>query len=102
MAEIRLKRIDGVRADHYRAYRVFIDNQRVGQIRVGQEKSFEVPPGEHELQLRIDWTTSEKLGMDLSDGERADFVCGPGATPWNVLKMITWGRRRYIDLRRDE
>jgi hypothetical protein len=109
MAEIALRRLDGYRIDRRRAYRVFIDGQRVGDIKSGQTEVFEVSPGQHELQLKVDWTSSEKLQIEVGDGGQAELVCKPRITDnkisvsvgFRALYWTTWGRKRYIDLQRD-
>lgn len=107
MAEIELKRPSGYRVDRRRAYRVLIDGRKVGKIASGESKAFDVQPGRHELQLKIDWGSSEKLQVDVGDDGQAAFVCGPRITDNDVslkvgLRGMYWatlGRGRYIDLR---
>jgi hypothetical protein len=110
MAEITLKRADGYRVDRRRAYRVFIDGRKVGDIKPGQTEVFEVSPGLHELQLKVDWTCSARLQTQTENGAQAKFVCKPRITDnkvsvmagFRALYWTTWGRKRYIDLQREE
>jgi hypothetical protein len=67
MAEIELTRPTGYRVDHGREYRVDIDGQKVGSIKIGETKVFTLPAGRHELQLKQDWGASEKLRVELGD-----------------------------------
>lgn len=107
MAEIVLTRPTGYRTDRLRPYRVIIDDQKIGAIKPGETEVFSFPPGSHQLQLKIDWASSEKLQVDLGDDDQVKFVCTPrvkedGVTMVIGLKMIYWltfGCRRYIDLR---
>jgi hypothetical protein len=107
MAEIALTRPGGYKTDRLRAYQIHIDGKRVGEIRPGKTEVFEVPSGRHALQLKQDWTSSEKLQVDLDADDRLQFVCAPkvkenGVTMMIGLRMIYWstlGFRRYIDLR---
>jgi len=109
MAEIVLKRPTGYRVDRRRSYRVFIDGQKAGNIDAGDAKVFTVAAGQHELQVRVDWATSEKAQVEVGDGDQVEFVCGPQITDNDVslktgfrtLHSMTFGRKRYIDLRRD-
>lgn len=72
-----------------------------------QTKVFTVSPGPHELQLKQDWASSEKLRVDLGDSDQAQFVCAPRIKQNNEtmtvgFRAIYWatlGCRRYIDLR---
>jgi hypothetical protein len=86
---------------------VDIDGQKVGSIKIGETKVFTLPSGRHELQLKQDWGSSEKLQVDLDDTDRAQFVCAPRIKQneetimvgFRVLYWATIGCRRYIDLR---
>lgn len=110
MAEIALERPQGYRVDRRRAYRVFIDDQEAGRIKSGETEVFDVLPGSHHLQLRVDWASSERLLAEVSDNAQAKFVCKPRigdnkisiSAGFRALYWITWGHRRYIDLQRDE
>jgi len=107
MAEIELIRPNGYRVDRGREYRVDIDGQKVGSIKIGETKVFTIPSGRHTLQLKQDWGSSEKLQVDLGDNDRAQFVCAPRIKQneetvmvgFRVLYWATIGSRRYIDLR---
>jgi hypothetical protein len=107
MAEIELTRPTGYRVDRGREYRVDIDGKNVGSIKIGETKVFTIPSGPHELQLKQDWGSSEKLQVDLGDNDRAQFVCAPrikqneetAMVGFRVAYWATIGSRRYIDLR---
>lgn len=107
MPEIELTRPPGYRVDRGRDYRVDIDGQKVGSIKLGETKVFTVSAGAHELQLKQDWASSEKLQVDLVDTDRAQFVCAPRIKDNEETMMVglraiywsTFGCRRYIDLR---
>lgn len=107
MAEIELIRPNGYRVDRGREYRVDIDGQKVGNIKTGETKVFSLSPGAHEVQLKQDWASSEKLQVDLDDKDRAQFVCAPRIKQNEETIMVgfraiywsTLGCRRYIDLR---
>jgi len=107
MAEITLARPTGYRVDSGREYRIVIDRKKVGSIKSGETHVFTVPSGQHELQLKQDWTSSEKLRVDLSENEQTQLICAPRIKQNDVNMMvglraiywITFGCRRYIDLR---
>lgn len=109
MAEIVFKRPTGYRVDRRRSYRVSIDGQRVGSIDAGETKVFTVSPGQHEVQVKMDWVTSEKALVKVGDNDQVEFVCGPQITDNDVtlkagfraMYLMTLGRKRYIDLRRN-
>ncbi|MFB7338220.1 hypothetical protein ACFC00_42515 [Streptomyces adustus] len=49
-----LSRAQSSYRDALRGYAVLIDDTQVGSIRRGQTLRFEMSPGEHQLQLKID------------------------------------------------
>lgn len=109
MAEISLKRLSDQRVDRHRAYKILVDGQKVGHISSGETKVFEVQPGEHEVQLKIDWCSSDTLEVDLASDGTATFLCKPRASQRSRTKLvlegiylITVGRKRYIDLYPDD
>lgn len=107
MSEIELRRPTGYKTDRLRAYQVYIDGQKVGQIKAGETEVFKIPPGRHELRLKIDWGASERLRVELGDSDRAQFICAPRvrqndstiAIGYRQAYWMTFGCRRYIDLR---
>ena len=54
--------------DVARTYAVRIDDDTRGRIGNGEEARFELPVGEHVLDLRIDWTGSPELTVDIRAG----------------------------------
>lgn len=107
MAEIKLTRPTGYRVDRGRKYQVFVDRKRVGSIKIGEAKVFTLSSGRHELRLKQDWGSSEKLQVDLGDNDQAEFVCAPRVKQndetivvgYRLAYWMTLGCRRYIDLR---
>jgi hypothetical protein len=90
--------------DIARSYKVLIDGSKVGKLRRGKELTHEVDPGEHDVQMKIDWTKSEKLDVKLKDGEEATFVCyPPGTTRAAGAHAIAGavGKEGYIQLERE-
>ena len=85
--------------DRARAYKVVLDGEEVGRVKRGESVSFDAAPGAHQLQLKIDWATSEPLSVDVVAGQDLHFECWPNAKPLTALYWITLGRRRYIGLR---
>lgn len=105
MPEVILRRLSKQRADRLRAWRIFIDDKKVGKIKEGESLSFPIRSGEHELQLKVDWGTSEKQHFNVGDNDQASFVCKPRPSARSVFKrgneffyFGTLGRKRYIEL----
>ena len=97
LARIQIHRRRKPWTDRLRSYKVRIDGEEVGRLRLGDEKTFEVQPGRHEIQLAIDWTRSEPVLLELADGDKARLVCH-GRNPFLALYWITAGQDRYIAL----
>jgi hypothetical protein len=54
-SQITLKRLRRPIGDVLRSYKVVIDGNADGEIRRGETKTFDVPPGRHDIHLEIDW-----------------------------------------------
>lgn len=52
-----------------RGFRVFIDGQEVGAIRNGGSEEFKVEPGVHTVVCKVDWCSSQEVGVVVSAGE---------------------------------
>jgi hypothetical protein len=88
--------------DKFRAYKIILDNNVVGEIRDGQSYSLEVPPGQHNLYLKIDWCTSNSIAFE-SDGTPVEFECGNDLRGLKLLVAIlyvTVFANQYIWLRK--
>jgi hypothetical protein len=64
--------------DRFRAYRLEIDGEPVGEVRYGKEILVETRPGIRKVRARIDWTGSEELTLDLAEGEAFSIRVEPG------------------------
>jgi hypothetical protein len=94
-AWIDVERLEGLR-DRARAYKVMIDGQEVGTIRHGQQQSFQITPGTHEVFLKIDWCRSPKLSVDVVGGQRVKVTCVPSGTIWTAIFAIVFKPTSYI------
>jgi hypothetical protein len=72
-AWIDVERLEGWR-DRARPYKVIIDGERAGGVGHGQQESFEVVPGAHEVFLKLNWYRSPKLAVDVAGGQRAKGI----------------------------
>ena len=97
-ASITLSRDSGY-ADRIRAYRVVIDGSEVGTINNGETKTFSVEPGPHELDLRIDWCSSNTVKFDLPVDVSVRFQCGSnlrGISLFLGIYYILFARDQYL------
>ncbi len=97
MAQIRLVRDTGY-IDAARAYRVLIDGVVVNRIKQGKTLQVDVPPGEHRLQLKIDWCSSKPLSFAVAEGERLTFHVKSNlrGRAFQTLYFALFARDEYI------
>ena len=96
---IRLARAPGGYRDSLRSYTVWLDGRRVGKIAGGKTLEFSVVPGEHGLQLTVDWCSSPLRVIRLADDQTADFYCKPAGAFYEVWRLLA-NVDQYIDLAR--
>lgn len=75
--------------DLRRAYRIKIDGELVGTLRVGQQLSIEVPFGTHRVQASIDGLRSNGVDVDISGswGVRLDVAPGWPTRPGGYIAL---------------
>ncbi len=71
--------------DYFRAYKVILDDKEIGKVKRGETKKFDIPKGDHELHLKIDWCTSNAIEFNMSDNE-VEFECGNSLKGLKILK----------------
>ncbi len=52
---------------------VYVDGKKLGTISNGETKTFDVPPGTHQLMAKIDWCRSKELPFLVSENEKKYF-----------------------------
>lgn len=98
---IRIRRKTHQPIDMWRSYEVIVDGNVVGRINPGEVFEYNVSPGAHALQLKIDWCGSPILHFKIEDREVVDFECG-GLSGYKVLLALpisTLLRNRYLWLK---
>lgn len=103
-ASIRLKRTAAY-VDSLRSYAVFVDGIRAGQINVRETLDLTIPPGQHEILLKIDWCSSNTLAFRAEPSGLVTLECGPSATGWRTLLgllYISVWHDRYLWIRHSE
>jgi hypothetical protein len=98
-SQIALKRLRRPIGDVLRTYKVVIDGNTVGDIRRGETKTFDVPPGRHEIHLEIDWAKSRNLELNLSSGDVASLTCSarPPNAGFAVLASKDYVKLEIVD-----
>src|SRR3954470_14407680 len=94
LARLRLYREPAAWADRLRAYTLLVDGVPCGAVKQGETLEVDLPPGDHRVQMKIDWATSPVLSVS---GDRdVDLRCRANASPLLNLLYITIWRDRYI------
>lgn len=81
---IRIRRTAHQFTDRLRSYEVALDGNIVGRVNAGEVVEYNTSPGEHTLQLKIDWCGSPTLDFAIADDEVIDFECG-GLSGYKLL-----------------
>ncbi|MCA8985852.1 MAG: hypothetical protein R3C12_22920 [Planctomycetaceae bacterium] len=97
---IRIKRDTGY-VDSLRAYIVVLDGNVIGEIENGQQVEFDVAPGMHHLNLKIDWCRSNIIDFEVNQ-DAIEFECGSNLRGFKVLLAIFYVlflRSKYLWLK---
>ncbi len=96
MGSVIIERRKAVWRDRVRAYYVLIDGERAGKIASSETARFELSPGAHLVQLKIDWCGSPALTVD--GGQDTRLTCDAGGAAARSLVDILFRRNQYISL----
>lgn len=84
-------------ANRIRNFDVYSDGKKIGTIKEGETKEFNISPGQHSLITKIDWCSSQVLTFEILEGEVKAFRVGgfknakwliPGAVVIMVLSLF--------------
>ena len=76
-ANLTVKRPRLALLDVARSYRVVLDGREIARLRNGEQKTFLVEPGAHVVQLRIDWTGSPPLMVQVPPSATVTVAAEP-------------------------
>ena len=85
---IEVARADAGRRDALRAYRVQIDGRTAGEVWPGGAVEVPVPPGEHTVRIRLDWTGSDSLTVECVSGHRVRLACEPSRPGFAIADLV--------------
>ena len=77
MRVIEVRRPGAGWRDRYRSYKLLVDEVEVGRIKRGDTARLEVDPGDHVIQVGIDWKLSAEVVVDGDGPGVIRLVCGP-------------------------
>ncbi len=101
MCKIQITRDSGW-ADRFRNYKIILDGVTIGKIANGGSETFDIESGPHELQIAIDWCTSNRVRFDTARKALIRFECESSLRGLHVFKAfvkILHGKDSYIRLR---
>ncbi|MEO0872327.1 MAG: hypothetical protein AAFY19_10315 [Pseudomonadota bacterium] len=98
MGAVTIKRVSGFYRDLLRAYTIEINDTKVGTISRGESHEFDLPPGQHEVRLIIDWCSSPAMTVDGDRNTR--LVCKPGSHALLGRFDLFFRQGKYISLER--
>lgn len=87
--------------DMLRAYEVWVDREEVAAVKRGGMVRIPLIPGEHAVQIRIDWCSSPQLTVVVDAGAQTRVSCGPNKTGTGPLRQVLDDPGNYVWLRED-
>jgi hypothetical protein len=98
---IRIHRLHVPMRDRLRPYRVMVDGKRVGGVRNDMTEEFIVTPGEHAVQLKIDFVGSPVLRITVQVGETVTLTASAHKSEMSPMRQVIHSlqhREDWIDL----
>lgn len=71
--------------DAARSYVVVLDGNPVGRLRPSASQSLSIAPGQHVLEVQVDWCGSQSQVFEAAPGSTAVFDCGSSLTGWRFI-----------------
>jgi hypothetical protein len=103
-SKINVKR-EGQYPDYLRKYKIVLDGKELDTLSRGEEKEFEINPGKHKIQLKIDWCKSNIIEFETKKNEKLKFLCGSnlkGLKLFLGLLYATIWRNEYLYIEQEE
>lgn len=57
-----------------RKIEIYLDGQKKGSIGNGESKEFDIEPGEHRVEAKIDWCSSLPVSVVLDESEEQELL----------------------------
>lgn len=91
--------------DRLRVYKIVVDGKEMGFIRAGETVQVSVEPGNHRINLKIDWCRSNIIEIVAKAETEYKLECGSSLSGWRIflaLLYITfwWDNYLWIRLKR--
>lgn len=94
MSKLIIKRVSEWK-NKMRDIRIYLDGNKIGTIRNGEIKGFEIEPGQHSLKAKIDRCGSKTITIDLTENgtqkvELSGFKLGKWLMPITLLIIAAY------------
>jgi hypothetical protein len=101
-ARIKVRRVKAgfFERDRLRSYVVMIDERPSGRLRRGKEIVIEVPPGHHEVRIKIDWTGSPTMPVDVESDQQVNLLALPKGVQLAPIADLA-SKDRWVTLVKD-
>lgn len=96
MSKIIINRISEF-SNLLRSIEIYLGETKIGEIRNGESKVFDVNPGKYILKAKIDWCTSNEIHIEVGSDDIFRYNL-TGTNPFLGLYYITFGRKNYLKL----
>jgi len=73
-----------------RKFGIYLNNQKIGLIEDGEKIEFEIEPGVHKINGKIDWCKSAKIEFEINENETKEIEIG-GFKFGNIIMPIGFG-----------
>ncbi|SRR5215204_4960939 len=87
-------------ADAARAYHIYVDGEKKGEIRRGASVDFFVTEGAHRIRLKIDWCGSREIEFSAGAEETVEFDCGNNTKGFFAMYYILFAPNDYLRLQK--
>ncbi|WP_261512867.1 hypothetical protein [Chryseobacterium paludis] len=81
-----------------RSIGIFLGDKKIGEIKDGESKEFEVMPGIYQLRAQIDWCRSNVINLEINLDEVLRYNLS-GRNPFLSLFYVTLGKDHYLKLK---
>lgn len=81
-----------------RSIEIYLDNVNIGDIKDGESKEFEIDSGNHVLEAKIDWCSSNLVNLKINHDKTLRYNLS-GRNPFLAMFYITLGKNQYLDLK---
>ncbi len=102
MANLELFRVSEY-ANRVRDINVLVNGEVIGVISNGETKIFDIPEGDNQVQVKIDWCTSKPISFNIGENETKRLTMSSFAkhNPLGTLAAIyyiTFASNKYLQL----